>query len=94
MTVRGVAIVTGGAAGLGEAIARRLASEGCGVVITDIDAANATRVADTITATGAPAVAVPGDVTRDAVVTSLLPDAALSPAAFAFSFPSGATLIY
>jgi 3-oxoacyl-[acyl-carrier protein] reductase len=68
MTIRGVAIVTGGAAGLGEAIARRLASEGCGVVITDIDAANATRVADTITATGAPAVAVPGDVTRDADV--------------------------
>ena len=37
---------------------------------------------------------IAGDVTRDALVTSLLPDAALSPAAFAFSFPSGATLIY
>jgi len=35
-----------------------------------------------------------GEVTRDAQVTSLLPDAALSPAAFSFSFPSGATLIY
>ena len=35
-----------------------------------------------------------GAVTRDAQVTSLLPDAALSPAAFVFSFPSGATLIY
>jgi hypothetical protein len=37
---------------------------------------------------------IAGDVTRAAHVTSLLPDAALSPAAFAFSFPSGATLIY
>jgi len=35
-----------------------------------------------------------GDVTRDAHVTSLLPDAALSPAAFVFNFPGGATLIY
>jgi hypothetical protein len=37
---------------------------------------------------------IAGEVTRDAAVTSLQPDAALSPAAFAFSFPSGATLIY
>jgi hypothetical protein len=37
---------------------------------------------------------IAGEVTRDATVTSLLPDASLSPAAFAFSFPSGATLIY
>ena len=37
---------------------------------------------------------IAGEVTRDAQVTSLLPDAELSPAAFAFSFPSGATLIY
>jgi hypothetical protein len=37
---------------------------------------------------------IAAEVTRDAVVTSLLPDAALSPAAFAFSFPTGATLIY
>ncbi len=35
-----------------------------------------------------------GEVTRNAMVTSLAPDAALSPAAFAFSFPTGATLIY
>jgi hypothetical protein len=37
---------------------------------------------------------IAGEVTREAAVTSLLPDAALSPAAFAFTFPSGATLIY
>ena len=33
MTLTGVAIVTGGAAGLGEAIAHRLAAEGSAVVI-------------------------------------------------------------
>lgn len=37
---------------------------------------------------------IAGEITRDAEVTSLVPDATLSPAAFAFSFPSGATLIY
>ncbi len=65
MTDRDVAIVTGGAAGLGEAIGRRLASEGYAVVITDVDAEGATRVADDLTATGGSAVAVTGDVTQD-----------------------------
>jgi len=37
---------------------------------------------------------IAGEVTRDASVTSLLVDSTLSPAAFAFSFPAGATLIY
>jgi hypothetical protein len=37
---------------------------------------------------------IAGDVTRAAHVTSLLPDAPISPAVFAFSFPNGATLIY
>ena len=35
-----------------------------------------------------------GSVTRDAVVTSLLPDAPLPPAAFDFTFPTGTTLLY
>jgi NAD(P)-dependent dehydrogenase (short-subunit alcohol dehydrogenase family) len=68
MSVDGVAIVTGGAAGLGEAIAHRLAGEGMGVVVTDVDANGAHKVADAIAATGAQAIAVPGDVTRDADV--------------------------
>jgi outer membrane lipoprotein-sorting protein len=35
-----------------------------------------------------------GEVTRDAIVTSLLPDAPLPPTAFSFAFPSGTTILY
>jgi outer membrane lipoprotein-sorting protein len=35
-----------------------------------------------------------GEVTRDAIVTSLLPDAPLPATAFAFAFPSGTTILY
>ena len=39
------ALVTGGASGIGEAAARALAAQGAAVVIADVDAAEATRVA-------------------------------------------------
>jgi 3-oxoacyl-[acyl-carrier protein] reductase len=68
MTISGVAIVTGGAAGLGEAIAHRLADEGAAVVVADVDAAGARRVVDALTDAGATAAAVPCDVTRGADV--------------------------
>jgi hypothetical protein len=35
-----------------------------------------------------------GIVTRDAVVTSYRPDAAIDPREFAFAFPAGTTLVY
>jgi outer membrane lipoprotein-sorting protein len=35
-----------------------------------------------------------GEITRDAVVTSLLPDAPLPPSAFQFEFPSGTTVLF
>ena len=60
-----VAIVTGGAAGIGAAIARLYCLEGAYAVIADIDGAAAERSADAI---GAEAVAMQLDVTNEADV--------------------------
>jgi NAD(P)-dependent dehydrogenase (short-subunit alcohol dehydrogenase family) len=68
VTVSGVALVTGGAAGLGEAIAHRIAQEGAAVVVADVDAPGAERVAAAITAAGGQAVGVDCDVTQAAAV--------------------------
>lgn len=57
-----VAIVTGGASGIGLAIAERLAADGHAVAIFDRDADAARAAADTITATGATAIGVTVDV--------------------------------
>ena len=57
-----VALVTGGAGGIGAAIARTLAAEGCCVVIADINHAGATAVAAEIARSGLVARAVALDV--------------------------------
>jgi sorbitol-6-phosphate 2-dehydrogenase len=58
------AIVTGAAQGLGEAIARRLASEGCSVLIADVNAEKAEAAAAAIVkATGQRAIGKRVDVT-------------------------------
>jgi 3-oxoacyl-[acyl-carrier protein] reductase len=71
-----VAIVAGGASGLGEAIAHRFALEGATVVVVDIDAPGAQSVADAIVATGHNAVAVTCDVTQRADVDAMVDEAA------------------
>jgi sorbitol-6-phosphate 2-dehydrogenase len=67
-----IAIVTGGAQGLGQAISRRLAQEGCVVVIADV---NENGIADTAAAvakeTDARVVGVKVDVTQEAEVKEL-----------------------
>lgn len=57
-----VAIVTGGAKGIGRAIALRFAEEGCDVVLSDIDRENALKVADQIAALGHGSPAVTTDI--------------------------------
>jgi 7-alpha-hydroxysteroid dehydrogenase len=60
-----VAIVTGAGAGIGRAIAERLADAGAALVVGDLDAATAAEVADAIRGAGGSAAALACDVTRE-----------------------------
>ena len=60
-----VAIVTGGAGGIGAATAHELAREGAAVAVVDIDEAKASAVADEIRRTGARAIALGGDLAEE-----------------------------
>jgi len=68
-----IAIVTGGAQGLGEAICHRLAREGAHVVVADLDLKGAQRVAADLAAqTGRRATAIGVDVTNEAQVEAVV----------------------
>lgn len=68
-----VAVVTGGASGIGRALCRRFAFEGATVVVADVDAPGAASVAQEIKG-----VAVPGDMSVEADVLALIDAARLS----------------
>jgi NAD(P)-dependent dehydrogenase (short-subunit alcohol dehydrogenase family) len=61
-----VAIITGGASGIGAASAETLAQEGASVVVTDIDIAGGEAVAQRIGVAGGAAIFLPHDVTDEA----------------------------
>ncbi len=68
-----IAIVTGGAQGLGEAICRRLAREGAHVVVADLNLEGAERVvADIMAQTDRRVVAVEADVTDEDQVAAMV----------------------
>jgi 3-oxoacyl-[acyl-carrier protein] reductase len=67
-----VAVVTGAGSGFGEGIAKRFAAEGAKVVVNDLDAAKAERVARDIDAAGGRARSCAGDVSSDADVGRLI----------------------
>jgi len=77
---RRVALVTGGASGIGRAAAQRLAAEGAHVVVGDLDAAGARKAAeDIVAAYGAGrAVGLGMDVTSEASVRAAFEEAVLT----------------
>jgi NAD(P)-dependent dehydrogenase (short-subunit alcohol dehydrogenase family) len=70
-----IALVTGAAAGLGRAIALRLAQEGASLVIVDIDAASLSETEGLIKAGGRPVLPITADVTEEAPVKALFASA-------------------
>jgi len=72
------ALLTGAGQGIGAATARRLASEGAAVLVTDLDAERAERTAAAIRATGGTAESLAWDVGDRAAVVAAVAHAAAS----------------
>ncbi len=65
-----VAMVTGGAGGIGAATARALSNEGAAVAVVDVDGAGATQIVDTIEASGGKAVSLQADLSSETEVAA------------------------
>jgi len=68
---QGVAVITEGAAGIGEAIARRLSANGFMIVIADLDGELAEAVAADISLAGGPVFGRKVDVSTAESITAL-----------------------
>ena len=69
------ALVSGGASGIGRAVAQRLARDGAAVTVLDVDLAAARAVADALVQAGARARAVGGDVADAGAVAAAASEA-------------------
>ena len=67
-----VAVVTGGASGIGRATAELLAAQGAAVMIADLDESNASAAADAITASGGRALALRADMREEGQVRAAI----------------------
>ena len=67
-----VALITGGAGAIGQATARRFASEGASVIVADRDASRAEALAAALRDTGTNAMGIAVDVTSERSVRSLV----------------------
>ena len=70
-----IAFITGGGSGLGRAQALRFASEGASIVVADLNADAAAKVAAEVEAAGGKALAVSIDVTDEAIVKAAVKQA-------------------
>ncbi|HEY7140705.1 MAG TPA: glucose 1-dehydrogenase [Methylomirabilota bacterium] len=67
-----IAIVTGGASGIGRATCRLFGREGAAVLVTDVNEAGGRAVGEAVTAAGGRAAFLPLDVTREADWTAAI----------------------
>jgi NAD(P)-dependent dehydrogenase (short-subunit alcohol dehydrogenase family) len=67
-----VAIITGGAKGMGKTMALKFAEEGCAVVVCDIDAKGTKSVADEIAGNGGKSLAFKVDITKSADIKKMV----------------------
>ena len=88
-----VALVTGGASGIGRALCERLASDGAYAVVTDINLAGAEEVAAGIRQRGGRAAAVALDVSREAEVQQAVSDVVGSHGRLDYMFNNAAVAI-
>lgn len=66
-----VAVITGGASGMGKGTALKFASEGCDVAVVDLQLEGAQKVADQIKGMGRRAIAVKVDISQSAEVNAM-----------------------
>ena len=67
-----VAIITGGAKGMGKGTALKFAEEGCAVIVCDIDVDEGRKVVDEVTVKGGKALAFKVDITKSGEIQQMV----------------------